>query len=411
MLYFSDILKKYLANDRLWVLGSMLFSKVSFFVVSIFAARMLSKSELGMVVSVVNYMAFFTPFLGGGAYQGLLKFGSAMQDEKDLRDLGRYSFSYGFWANFLVNLLMLIVAILFFYSEISILWLVLLFSLRFLGLYFIEIIKAKERASFRNKKFALVEWVHSASFLLMSLIFIYLWGLWGYVFALCVSPFSVLLLRIDRSYFRLKPSSVMAFDERRFWRFSLSTSLAYLVQEFQFLIDVFLVGIFFSSDEVAEYKTISLIPLNLLFLARVFIATDYPMLCKNNASASFLRGYVIRYMLLFVPMSLVLLALGIYFADEIMRIFGKDYENQTLFSIFMGSAVFGLLFRIPFSNLLFAIEKTKTHLIISSVSAFILMLMISISVRYEAIEMVAMCSLLSMALSGGLYAIFFYRYR
>ncbi|MDR7634734.1 lipopolysaccharide biosynthesis protein [Riemerella anatipestifer] len=394
-------LKSFFKNDGFWTASAMLISKLVLLLVNIYVARVLLKEDLGMVFKAQNFISFFIPFVGLGTYQGLLKYGSQLDHSTDFKNLEAYSLYYGLLGQLVINALVFILALVMFGQQLEVFFLVLWFLVRLVGLFFLEVYKASCRASFRNRKFALLEIVSSVALLALALGLTPLLGLRGYVLALCLSPYFIFFLGFRK--FRkveLKPLSVKSL-----WRFNLSTAAASLMQELFLLTDIFMIGVLFSEGVLAEYKTASLIPLNLIFLSRVFIHNDYPKLCKHHQDKAFIKRYITQYLVLFSALSVLILGLGTAYANEIMSLFGTQYLGQThLFNIFLGAAVIGMMLRTPFSNLVFAIERTRLHLIISTLSVVLLVLLIFALQPYFGILGVGYAHLLAVFFSGVLYS-------
>ncbi len=310
--------------------------------------------------------------MGLGTYQGLLKYGSQLDRYADFKNLEAYSLYYGLLGQLVINALVFILALVMFGQQLEVFFGVVVLG-KACGIILLEVYKASCRAAFRNRKFALLEIVSSVALLALALGLTPLLGLRGYVLALCLSPYFIFFLGFRK--FRkveLKPLSVKSL-----WRFNFSTAAASLMQELFLLTDIFIIGALFSEGVLAEYKTASLIPLNLIFLSRVFIHNDYPKLCKHHQDKAFIKRYITQYLVLFSALSVLILGLGTAYANEIMSLFGTQYLGQThLFNIFLGAAVIGMMLRTPFSNLVFAIERTRLHLIISTLSVVLLVLLI-----------------------------------
>lgn len=77
----------------------------------------------------------FIPFIGLGSSHGTLRFAAIAQDKLEKEKVIQYSFSYGLLLNFLVNLLMLVLAFVIFGKGNQLL-IVSVFSVRLLGFSF-----------------------------------------------------------------------------------------------------------------------------------------------------------------------------------------------------------------------------------------------------------------------------------
>lgn len=399
-----EFFKIFYKNSGAWVAAAMVLSKLSFFLLNIFIARNLLKSELGIATQAQNFLGFFVPFAGLGSYQGLLKFGSKISDESERQTLAEYSLYYGILGQFAVTVIMMLLGTFLYHEQLSLLAIIGLFSIRFFGLFLIEIYKASARGGFDNRNFSKMELAVSLATLFSTLVCVEFFGLKGYIFALCISPFSILFFGLKN--IRLKPKFIQ-MPEKHFWDFNIFTAFASLLHELFYLSDVFLVGILLSQSAVAEYKTAALIPLNFLLFSRIFIQADYPKLCRHHEDGQFLRRYSAQFLTIFLPASALVLLLCGFFSNQIITIFGSQYSGtSSLFVIFLCAAFFGACFRVPFSNMLFALGKTRQHIYISLVSVAALFVLILLN--YDSgIRSVAVSYSIATAFSGILYFLYF----
>ena len=98
-----------------------------------------------------------------------------------IRDrLNLYSFSYGLVFNFLLNIVMLVLAFILFGSNHQTL-LIAIFSVRLLGVYLLEQAKSEIRANHDNEKFAKLEIYSSLLLLFSSVLLTYFLGVKGYI--------------------------------------------------------------------------------------------------------------------------------------------------------------------------------------------------------------------------------------
>lgn len=401
-------LYSFFQNQGFWMAVAMAISKLSFFAINIFIARFLSKEDLGLIFRAQNVIGFFIPFVGLGTYQGLLKFGSALSDKEAFKNLEDYSFYKGILGQFFINIVLFLFSFAIFRHEMALFQMIAWFSIRLFGLYLVEIYKASSRARFQNKSFAFQDIVVSLTTLILVLILVNVLGVSGYIAAMCIAPLSILFFGIKTINPQIK---LTALPLKQLWRFNIPTAAASLLYQLFVLTDIFLISILFSENQLAEYKTASLIPFNMIFLSILFIQTDYAQLCKNHYNRKYITQYIRRFLMLFIPIAIAILGLGIYFSDYIMSIFGDKYRNATpLFNIFLVSAIVGMLIRTPFSNFLFAIAKTKAHLLISLLSVLLLGVLIWIIAPKYGLEGGAYAQALATLVSGILHASIFLYY-
>ena len=129
-----NFITNFFKQSGIWVASSFFVSKISAFLLTIFMARILSQSDFGWVMYGLNYLGFFIPFIGLGSSHGTLRFAAIAQDKLEKEKVIQYSFSYGLLLNFLVNLLLLVLAFVIFGKGNQLL-IVSVFSVRLFGFF------------------------------------------------------------------------------------------------------------------------------------------------------------------------------------------------------------------------------------------------------------------------------------
>ena len=384
----------FLKQSGMWVALSFFFSKISAFILTVFIVRILSQSDFGWVMYGVNYLGFFIPFVGLGSSHGLLRFATINLDDLQNDKIIKYSFSYGLMLNFLVNLIMLGLALIIFGKGNQML-IVSAFSIRLLGIFLLDHAKAAIRSMHNNKMFGQLDLIYNLISLISAIMLAYFWGVNGYVFSLCFSPFVVLL------FYKFKISFdsgvFMHFTEKEFWKFSFSMALTNQISELIFLLDVFFIGIVLNNTAVAEYRIYSIIPFNLFFISALFFQTAYPKLCENHLNDSFQLDFLYNFWKLLLPVSILILLLGFSFSELILSFFGGDYyKNTTIFRILLVTAISVLFLRTPFGYLLSSKGKSIYNLLASCISIVSLIIFIKpviLNFGLEGVAWLSFCNL------------------
>lgn len=399
-------LRHFFKLDGTWVASAFFISKISAFLLTFFMARMLSKDDFGWVMYGLNFLGFFIPFVGMGSAHGSLRYAALSSKREEQQKIITYAFTYGFLLNFITNGLMLLFA-LFIFGNGPKLWIVLLFSLRLFGLFFLEQAKSEARGQHNNQKFGLLEFTHSIFMLLSALLFTFFFGVEGYVFSLCISPFVVLLFHKFRFAFR--PLSLALITKKEFWQFCISMAVTSQLSEMIFLLDVFFIGIFLDHSAVADYRIFSIIPFNLFFLAALFFQTAYPELCTHHKDNKYQLRFLFNFWKFIVPVSVLILLSGFMWAEEILGIFGSQYgEVTTPFKILLAASVSVLLLRTPFGYLLASRGKSRYNLISAVIALLSLSIFIKPVIAQYGLLGVAYLSLFHLLFIGVFLAICFY---
>lgn len=388
-----------------WVASSFLISKVVALLLTLFMARLLSKEDFGWVMYGLNYLSFFMPLVGLGSANGTLRYTVINKVEKE--NIIKYSFSFGLVYNFIINAVMLFIALLIFKLDSTFL-LITLFSIRFLGIYLQEQAKAEARASFNNKKYGLIDIIVNGIFFVSAIVLSYFFGVRGYIISLCISPFAVLFLH--RFKFDFNGNHLESINKNEFWKFCISMAITNQISELIFLLDVFFIGIFLDNASVANYRVASIVPFNLIFIATVFFQTSYPILCEKHLDNKFQLNYLFGYWKLMLPISLIIVLFFFGFDEEILSLFSEKYkENSTVFRILIIAIISVLLLRTPFGYLLASKGKSTFNLIGATISIVSLIAFVKPVLNYYGLVGLAWLSLVNL-LTIGIFLMIVYFY-
>lgn len=392
-------IKDFIAKKGIWVGLSLLISRLSAFLLSVFVARILSKEDFGAATFGLNFLTIFLAFSGFGAAQGVVKYGSSIADSLQKQLLFRYAFSYGLIYNFILTIVMLLVSCILYWEDFSKIYLIFLFSIRFLGMYLVEQKKAEYRAELDNQSFARFDIFLSVVSFILGVGCTYFWQLNGFIFSLCVSPF-FLFFYDRRLSFSLKKITFDDFRSKEFWRFSWTTALTTQIGELVFILDIFFIGLLMQEQDVAYYKVSSMIPMNILVLGFIFMQTEYPKLCQHHRDKKYQYRFIFNYWKLFSAVGIVILAVGLFFDKPILSIFGNQYQNTEIYRILLFAAIISLIFRVLFVYMLASIGKTVWNLIISLFMLLATSLSLYLIIPEYGLEGVSYVTFVCLALSG-----------
>lgn len=391
-------LSNFFKQSGIWVASSFFVSKIAAFLLTLFMARILSKEDLGWVMYGLNYLGFFIPFVGFGSSHGALRYAAIEKENEEKQKIIAYSFSYGLIFNVLLSLIMLVLAFILFGNGNQLL-IISFFVIRLFGIFLLEQAKAEARGKHDNKKFGQIE-IYSNILLLVSAVFsAYFFGVKGYIFSLCLSPFVILFIHrfrisFDRTQFK-------NFTEKSFWKFCVTMAFTNQVSELIFLLDVFFIGIFLDNSAVAHYRIYSIIPFNLFFLAALFFQTAYPKLCENHQNNQYQLQFLFNFWRLMVPITILIFVVSYFGAEYILTLFGNDYaQDPIVFLILIGASISVLLLRTPFGYLLASKGKSIYNLIAALISILSLLLLIKPTISNFGIEGVAWLSLVNLFFIG-----------
>jgi O-antigen/teichoic acid export membrane protein len=337
------------------------------------ALQLIPNKELGIVLFAYNIIIFIIPIGGFGLHQSLIRYGSLLKTETEKNSLFVYAFKKGILATVLLILLVVLIALFIPFHFENTNYYVAGLSLILIPNFLFELIKIQFRLQHNNKKFAQTEIIYSLILILFITIFSYLYQEIGYALALLLSPTLAVLFFIKKLNINFSKTVTLHIIDIQFWKYGVFASLSNVVTQLLFVIDIFLIGYLMNNSEmVTIYKYISLIPLSLLFLPRVFINTDFVTFTENIHNKEYIINYIKSYMLLFSLMSILIIFFFLMFSIPILNLFEPNFEiyNDSFLILIFG--VCGvLIFRGLFGNLLSSIGKAHVNFYITSFALII----------------------------------------
>ena len=140
------------------------------------------------------------------------------------------------------------------------------------------------------------------------------------------------------------------------------------ISQLLYIIDIFLLGIIIPDKNIiASYKTATLIPFALNFIPLSIMTYLYPYIAKNIENKIILRKYLKQLLIYLGGINLIISIGLILFSHLIITIiFGKNYlDSKNVFIILSIGYFIAGTFRIPFGNMLAAMEKLKYNFYIT----------------------------------------------
>ena len=345
-------------------------SRLFSFLAAWFALKLIPNKELGVVLFTYNIIVFIIPISGLGLHQSFIRYGALLKTKTEQNSLFLYVFKKGVWVSLL---LIACISILSFFINFKFektqTYLIIL-SFIIIPSFLLEIIKAQLRLNHNNKRFAFTEIVQSVLLLVSVLLLSYFFKELGYAIALLVAPTLTVILFINKIGINFTLKNKLTITNTSFWKYGFFASLSNVVTQLLFVIDILLIGYLLANTEmVTNYRYISLIPFSLLFLPRVFMATDFVAFTEKIYDKTFIKNYIKSYMLLFLLISIVLVITSYFFGDFILTLLDQNFTKytQTFFILMLG--VCGIfIFRGLFGNLLSSIGNARINYYIASIA-------------------------------------------
>ena len=313
------------------------------------------------------------PLGGFGLHQSLIRYGAFVKTKEEKNSLFVYVFKNGIIASSILVLCIICISCFINFKFENTLTYVILLSFIIFPSFVFEIIRAQFRLQHKNKSFAQTEFVHSIILLMSVFVLSYFFREIGYAIALIITPLLASLLFIKKLKIDFKSKIKSSITNFSFWKYGFFASLSNVVTQLLFAIDILLIGYILENTEmITNYKYISLIPFSLLFLPRVFIATDFVTFTEKIFDRYYIKNYIKSYLLFFSIISVSLIIFSWIFSKEILSIFDASFTqfSDTFLILIIGiSGVY--IFKGLFGNLLSSIGKAHINYYIGSLSLVI----------------------------------------
>jgi len=344
-----------------YVFFSTILSRCLSFLGSWMALQLLDDTELGVILFAFSIIQFVIPIGGFGLHQSLLRFGALTNSQQHKEELFNYVLKKGIKASFMIILVIIGIGyfIRFQFEKTYFYFTILSFAV--LTFFLLEVVKSQFRLQHDNKSFAIIELSYNIILVVFIILFSFMWDGIGYSLALVLSPFLAALLFVRKLNLNLSSKKNVHFNVRSFWKYGLFGGLSNVATQLLLLIDLILVGhLLHESLAVTKYRYISIIPLSLLFLPRVFITTDFVTLTEKIKDQKYIYMYIKNYMFFFSLLSTGMLFIGYLFKKQILSVFGEEYDlhSDSFFVLIIGVTGIYIL-RGLFGNLLSSIGKIE----------------------------------------------------
>jgi len=363
-------LKEFIANFRsrkgVSVFFASIIEKTGGLLLVLIVTHLVNKGEYGFIIYANSSLTFIIPFFGFGIHQGLARFGALANSQLEKKYLFNITLKKGF-----VFSVMLLLAVLLLSPwitqnlEASKSYLFIL-SIQLVSLFLLEIVKIYTRLLHLNKLYAEITIINTIYMVATAFLLTLEFEGIGYVLSLAFVPLLVSIYYIfELGLLEKKPVFRPSFDLKAFLSYGLFSSMGGVLSQLLYAVDILLIGnlILKSETLVAQYKVSNILPFSFLFLALVFMKTDFVQLAnKSKTDKSFIKKYYFNYLKIFSVISIGIVVFFFLFADYLILLFGKQYtEENNLMLIFSFGVMGALLFRIPLGNILSAIGWPKIN--------------------------------------------------
>lgn len=353
-------------------IATLLARALSFFA-SWIALKLIDNKELGVVLFAYNMIVFLIPISGFGLHQGLIRYGALLKSKAAKDSLFVYVIQKGILASLVLIALIILASFCVTFQFQNTQSYVIILSFIILPHFIFEIIRAQFRLQHNNKFFAYTEFALSAILVVSVFILSYFFQEMGYTIALLIAPLITAALFIKKLNVNFSVKKNLTVIDFSFWKYGFFASLSNVITQLLFVIDILLIGYLLSNTEmITNYRYVSLIPFSLLFLPRVFIATDFVAFTEKIYDKTYIVNYMKSYMMFFFVISCLLLVLSFLFADKFLTLLDPNFTQFTdTFLILMVGVVGIYIFRGLYGNLLSSIGKAHINYYIATVALII----------------------------------------
>ena len=369
----NDYIQNFLKRAGGYILIATIISRFSSFLASWFAIQFIPHKELGVVLFSYNIILFVIPFADFGLHQSLIRYGALLKNEKEKNSLFVYVFQKGFLIAAGSTITIICVGLLYPFEFQNTGFYLALLSLHLIPLFIMELIKIQFRLIHQNKQFSLIEMSYNCILLIFVICLSFYFKEIGYIIAIIVVPLLTILFFIKKLNINTFQKVQLDITNFKFWKYGFYSGLTSVVSNMLFIIDIFLISYLLKDAElVTSYKYVSIIPISIIFLPRMFMAADFVTYTENIKTKKYIFKYIKSYMLLFTLISIFFVGFFYYFSNEALALFNDDFSKYSNSFVALIIGICGILiFRGLFGNLLCSIGKIEVNYYLASIAILI----------------------------------------
>ena len=358
---------------------SNVFSKVIVFLGGIIIVRILSKEDYGIYSYIVNCIAMLCILEDFGASNATMQL---LNEENDNLTRKKAFLKYGIKMGLLASLISVILIMLspWFYPftiEEARKLTPILFLMPVLTTIY-SFINAVLRSNLKNTRFAIVQIVATVAHYVYIIPLILVFGVFGGIISQYFTYATILIIGIIVSYkyfiIKGKEENLSKSEKSGFLKLALATQFNNAIDKLLIILDVFLIGLLISnSEQIANYKTATIIPQAIGFLPACVAMYIVPYFVRNNKNYKWIKknyNRLIRYGMAFY--GIITLMLFMFAKFIVTIVFGTQYiESVTIFRILIIGFFFSATYKIPTSNILYTMRKVRFNIIITTISGIV----------------------------------------
>lgn len=414
----SNILK--FKNTGLFdIFGSSIIVKIIGFMSSIILVRIVTKEAYGIFTVAWNVYSVAMLATGFGASYAILQLGCEnVNDDKKKKSIFQYGWNYGFKANIIIGLVVLLLGLFFPFSVHGAAPLMMMMFLLPLIQFGVEYQSMYLRVEKKNRAYAISNIVNVGLVLLFSVLGALVIQERGFIVGrYCAYMILIILgVKLWNVPVHFKKIDIDDTEKKDFRHVSFVSMINGGISQLLYLIDVFILGMVLPNENIiASYKVATIVPTALSFIPTALVTYIFPYFTENRNNGKWcLKKYIQITGGMAIVNGIIVAAMVIFAPTIISLMYGNQYLDAiTPFRILSINYFFSGTFRAIAGNLLVTQRKLEfnTFVAISSgilnivADVFFIMKMGSVGAAYATLSIVLFCCVLNV----GYLLITFYR--
>lgn len=368
----KNILTEFKQRGGYWFFSSSIIDKITRVSLTFFLTYILSKTENGIWANAMVIVSIFFPIKSLGIEAGILQHGTHLS-ESDKKSLFHSIFKRGFLI--VIGFVLLALLSTFFlttgFKDSQ--YLIFILSFWLLTYYCFEMLLNYNRIIKNHKQYAKIQSTYNILFAILLILGFWLKGTYGIASAFVLTPLIIFFLFFPEFMSAPKLNwEKINFTFKDIINFGFKTSLSNYASLLLFYLDVLLIQHLLNSpDDLAIYRTATIIPLNIPFIASIYLNNDYVHLVEKKLNKQYIKDYLFKYFKIFTLILLLSFLVLIPFADFIWEdlLFNGKYQDSTsiYLTLLMGTTSI-ILLRMPAGNILSALGFVNINTVVAYIT-------------------------------------------
>lgn len=402
-------LNKLCATGLFDIFGSSIIVKIIGFMSSIILVRIVTKEAYGVFTVAWNIYSIAMLATGFGASYAILQLGCEnSKDVQKKKDIFQYGWNYGFKANIIIGILVIILGLFFPFSIPAAAPLMRMMFLLPLIQFGVEYQSMYLRVEKKNRAYAIANIVNVGLVLLFSIVGACATQEKGFIIGRYVAYMILILLgiRLWNVPIHFRRTQIAENEKKDFRHVALVSMINGGISQLLYLIDVFILGIVLPNESIiASYKVATIIPTALSFIPTALVTYIFPYFTENRENGKWCLKRYLQVTEIMALVNGVISSILFIMAPFIIKLmYGTQYLDAIVpFRFLAVNYFFSGTFRSIAGNLLVTQRKLGFNTFVAVVSGilnifadvlFILKLG-SDGAAYATLSIVILCSVMN----------------